>query len=170
MPPTQPLLPGESYGHGLQGPGAAATGRAPACPAASPALKSRPPIKAGACYRARPRLAGQPALPPSLLPGRGPGALAGPWGRLAATTGSARLSLLPGAARGAPPRPRSLLPGGHTLGSCQRPKCWPRQHHCYRVLATTKAIPAAHLSCYDHTTTKAPDPIRTRKLNVVGLD
>src|SRR5690242_14557239 len=26
------------------------------------------------------------------------------------------------------------------------------------------------LPCYGHTTTKAPDPIRTRKLNVVGLD
>lgn len=25
-------------------------------------------------------------------------------------------------------------------------------------------------ACYVHTTTKAPDPIRTRKLNVVGLD
>ena len=28
----------------------------------------------------------------------------------------------------------------------------------------------AFLACYVHTTTKAPDPIRTRKLNVVGLD
>ncbi len=27
-----------------------------------------------------------------------------------------------------------------------------------------------HVVCYVHTTTKAPDPIRTRKLNVVGLD
>jgi hypothetical protein len=45
-----------------------------------------------------------------------------------------------------------------------------KRNICFYQGRRSYAVSYLLLACYVHTTTKAPDPIRTRKLNVVGLD